>query len=554
MAKLFSLHFSNKKTKDTFNIQIKKVFSWIELEFGQDHRIKVIDDPYSWTIVIGYTERLNLESNYGYLGFVNSSTWKEFGDFPDGNYFIYRRQKEKIEIVSDYVASRTVWYYSNKDFFCFSTIQIPIIVLLNSFQFNQQVVPWFISSGTLGLGNSWDSRISQLPRNSYLEFDFFKFKSNLITIPSTIPSPKNFRFKDFKALLSKSLSNMRLDPKKSIHLLSGGVESRLLVSYLAKPLSIPTVTWGTKVSEKDRNSEINIARRISKISNLPHRTIYIQNNSESVDSILEEYLKYGEGRVDHILGYVDGFGIWKEFQDSGIDFVIRGDQGFGRKTLKNDVLARKVIGCEFIKDYNNLDSVFINNPIQKFESLLRSKSESLVGYSKRIGIEFRHPIVNAALSDLKLAFVEIANPLLNRCLLEYSEIIPEKLALNKKISINVNDINFKGIPYSKNRDGVKVDDLLTINLKNYVYKEIMSLQDTDFESLGLSSKSIRNICKNMISMQSNKTFFQKVKSIIPKKIKQVFYSNSFNSLPNIRLLLRILIILKMKNKIRLALS
>jgi len=267
-----------------------------------------------------------------------------------------------------------------------------------------------------------------------------------------------------------------------------------------------------------------------------------------------EYLKYGEGRVDHVLGYIDGFGIWRGLRDSGVDFVIRGDQSFGRKTLKNEVLARKVIGCELVEDYNNLKSVFISKTLQNSDLLKKQESESLVDYSKRIGLQFRHPIVNAALSDLKLMFVEIINPLLNRRLLEYSEFIPENLSLNKKISKKINEINFKGISYAKNRDGVKVDDLLMINLKDFIYEEISKFQDQDFVDLGISPVYIRNITANINSTPPEKRGFKKLKSFIPKKLKQIFYSNNFNNLPNIRLLLRVLIILKMKERINAAIS
>ena len=94
----------------------------------------------------------------GYL--VDPGEWEKPGTGrPDGAYALFRSDDAVVEIVSDTLASRTVWYAKTDDMFVAATSQRAIVALLGSFEFNPAVVPWMLATDTLGPGLSWDKRI-----------------------------------------------------------------------------------------------------------------------------------------------------------------------------------------------------------------------------------------------------------------------------------------------------------------------------------------------------------------------------------------------------------
>ncbi|MGB7738775.1 MAG: hypothetical protein WBM03_06650, partial [Steroidobacteraceae bacterium] len=94
--------------------------------------------------------------------------WLPDSENPDGTYALFRVDDEHVELVSDMVGSRTIWYVHTGDLFVAATSQRAIVSVLKGFSFNEQVVPWILSSGTLGPDHSWDKRIKCLAGNSRL--------------------------------------------------------------------------------------------------------------------------------------------------------------------------------------------------------------------------------------------------------------------------------------------------------------------------------------------------------------------------------------------------
>src|SRR5690606_26729444 len=166
----------------------------------------------------------------------------------------------KLELVSDYCASRSIWYYADDGVFCFSSMQLPIVLFLGDFKLNKNVISWMISSGTLGPDNGWDERLVLLKRNTSLIFDFGSSVVKETIIESRYDVKDEFDFLRFVNVLKESVGQIELNPKSAIHLLSGGVESRLLLSYIAKPNKLSVLTWGLTDSNVNKNSEINISK------------------------------------------------------------------------------------------------------------------------------------------------------------------------------------------------------------------------------------------------------------------------------------------------------
>jgi len=152
-----------------------------------------------------------------------------------------------------------------------------------------------------------------------------------------------------------------------------------------------------------------------------------------VERIFERYLVAGEGRVDHISGYMDGFALWKRLFETGCQGILRGDQAFGRATGVNDDVVRYETGLTCLADYENLRRAGLpaGCPQALPPFLVRQDGESRQQWNDRLFQTFRHPTILAALNDLKCAYVEIANPLLSLRVVQCMRRVPDRFRENK---------------------------------------------------------------------------------------------------------------------------
>ena len=88
--------------------------------------------------------------------------WEPGAPSPDGAYGLFRLDEKTIELVTDSLASRTIWYVKTDDTFIASTSQRAIVMLLGSYEPNCDAAIWMLSSGGLGPSNSWDARLRQV--------------------------------------------------------------------------------------------------------------------------------------------------------------------------------------------------------------------------------------------------------------------------------------------------------------------------------------------------------------------------------------------------------
>ena len=66
---------------------------------------------------------------------------------PDGSFALLRADDAHVELVSDSVGSRTLWYALTDRELIASTSQRAIVALLGSFQPNREVLSWMLSAG-----------------------------------------------------------------------------------------------------------------------------------------------------------------------------------------------------------------------------------------------------------------------------------------------------------------------------------------------------------------------------------------------------------------------
>ena len=255
----------------------------------------------------------------GYL--VDPGKWEIPGTGrPDGAYALFRSDDAVVEIVSDALASRTVWYAKTDDMFVASTSQRAIVSLLGTFELNAAVVPWMLASGTLGPGLSWDTADSSRRRRH----DSHSGSATLGRSRST-PSQLNSCL-DRSPTRNISSSCHRpcthavgaarvADPKWAITL-SGGVDCRAILCLLKERHGLRAVTWGLRTSLSEPTNDAQIALRLARHFGLEHRYFETDLTDEPVERLFERFIANGEGRIDHISGYADGFRLWSQLVDS----------------------------------------------------------------------------------------------------------------------------------------------------------------------------------------------------------------------------------------------
>ncbi|MDQ3234756.1 MAG: hypothetical protein M3Q07_23365, partial [Pseudobdellovibrionaceae bacterium] len=134
-------------------------------------------------------------------------------------------------------------------------------------------------------------------------------------------------------------------------------------------------------------------------------------------------------------GYMDGFRIWKTLFEDGVDGIFRGDEGFGRAPVSSPNAVFRLIGLEFCSNFSNLRNCeAFQLPDQRIPAhLQRMSGESLSTWRDRLYHDYRIPVYLAALSDLKLSYVEQMNPLLSRKILTVFRCLPDHLRTDKSL-------------------------------------------------------------------------------------------------------------------------
>jgi hypothetical protein len=374
----------------------------------------------------------------GHLICPSDDWWQPGAALPDGAYALFRVDEGQLELVSDIVASRTIWYAQTPEVFIASTSQRAIIFFLQSFQANPAVFPWMLSSGTLGPGLSWDSRIQCLSGNSRLLLDRQTWQINLQQGEANF-EPADLSTTEHKKRLVEVLAHtflhLPVDSSKWILPLSGGFDSRAILLMMRDRRNLRCVTWGLKSSLSEEDNDAHVARLLAQHFQLDHHYLETDLSDEPAGKIFNRFLTAGEGRVDGIAAYLDGFQVWKYLFEQNIDGIMRGDEGFGWQPASSSYHVRQSVGARLLSDYANIETAeALGLETQTWpEPLQQRENETLATWRDRLYHEFRIPVVLSALSDLKLAYVNLITPFLSRKIIELSRTLPDALRTDKAL-------------------------------------------------------------------------------------------------------------------------
>lgn len=478
--------------------------------------------------------------------------------YPDGAFCLFRSNGNILEIVSDVVGSRTMWYYFDMEVFIASNSQRAIISLINSYSLNKAVIPWMLSTGTMGPFLSWDERISMLEINSNLILDVSKWDYTINKNPVLFKVDQISEEKQEELLekeLLKAFEGLNLNLSKWVLPLSGGVDSRAILFYLKKfnPTfsKLKSLTWGKPGAENRKGNDAYIAQKLADYLKIEHEFAPLSVTSENVNTIFSRFLNAGEGRVDAISGYTDGFEIWKKLFENNVTGVIRGEQTFGGPEVDNERDARAAVGISFCEDYANLSNQDFNFKLQQLpEHLQRKTDESILTWRDRLIIEYRAPILKAALNDLKLAYVEISTPLISKGITERITKMNDEQRLKKSLFKSV--IKKISIP-------IELATEVAIETPNEIFNnpEILELFNSQLNKpfnekvfpAGFYSyikKSLGDVVMSLQGKPKKASLISKIKKLIPKKYKKKLNKLKLtHQIPVTRLAFRAFIISRM---------
>ena len=452
----------------------------------------------------------------------SKSTWHmPRSPLPDGSFSIIRSDDRFVELLSDVVGSRTVWYILTEEMFLASTSQRAIVHLLGSFEMNRQALSWFISAGNLGPENAWDRRIRKLEADARLTLD-----RNLWSIgleQKTAPfrrtrSPNHGE--DLMKAIESSFSKLEVDLKHWVLPLSGGFDSRSILLLLKDDPDLRCITWGLRASLHERGNDASVAAAIAGELQIQHRYYETDLSDEDVDTVFSRFIGLGEGRIDHIAGYMDGFAIWKMLYEEGVLGIIRGDEGFGWKPVATEEDVRRCTGLTVLSDFSNLRRLEGRQleTQTRPKNLRRQTNETIPTWRDRLYHQFRIPTVLASLTELKSSYVEITSPLLTRTIVNTVRQLPDRLRTDKTLFRRlVRGLN-PGVPFAKNW---AIENPRNILRKPAVAVHVANELESDMAGQLFGEEMISDIRRSMMVNPVRPAGSFNLKKMVPRRVKSI---------------------------------
>lgn len=495
----------------------------------------------------------------GHIVNLNNDWNTPLQDSPDGSYVLFRNDKEYCEIVSDPVASRTIWYYWDTKILITATSQRAIIMLLDSFSFNENVITWMLSTGTLGPGFSWDKRIKRLGPDSSIILDKTNWELRVESNPIDFKEVNRTDEKHEEMLresLRSSFNYLNPDASKWVLPLSGGYDSRgilcLLLGSKTENKNITTITWGLRSSMNVEGNDASVAKKLADKLSLRNKYYINDLSEEPIQDIIDRFVRMGEGQIDNISDYLDGFKMWKDISEDGIEGIIRGDEGFGCKHYSSSLAVKNNQSCILCSDLQNLKNYKkYGFPDQELpEEMRQRKGESLSTWRDRLFHSYTLPVGFSPLSDLKLGYVEQINPLLSREVLQVVRQLPDHLRTDKILFKKIVDSLCPKIEYAKSASSAPLSELLrNEKLVKYMEYELSSREcQIIFPGTFLSFiiEGIQMKIKESLGKHKPATSRSLIKKMIPPFLREVVRSKILlPSIDNNILAFRVVLICKM---------
>lgn len=412
----------------------------------RDDDVVLRENAWSRLAVSSMVKSVRVRDTSVCLGFAvggDDPWWQVGSSAPEGTYAIVRSDEERVELLTDVVGSRTVWYYADETQFLAATSQRAIVSMLGSLMFNEAVIPWILSSGGLGPYNSWDSRIQMVPPHGRVVLQRSNWAVSVASQQLEF-TPTELDHSYHEQALNMAMSeigdDLDIDPTEWVLPLSGGGDCRGILASLANSTrgatGLRTITWGLSQSQGRPGNDATIAREVAEHFGVTNTYFSLDSDPVAPETVIDRFLEAGEGRIDHIGGYTDGMQLWLALRELGYESVIRGDQAFGLPQVATERDARIKARLTLMGDVQNLHEFSVGDSLPPQvvpEQLSRLDNESLAMWRDRLSLTYRIPVVMSALTDVKTSYVELMNPLLFSRMIDTVLRMPDSLRTDKRL-------------------------------------------------------------------------------------------------------------------------
>ena len=473
------------------------------------------------------------------LGYVKpDSQWKTVGSGPpDGSFVVFRHDRDELEVITDVVASRPTWYYFDQSVFLAATSQRALVALLGSFKFDRDAIPWILTTGSLGPTATWDHRIKRVSADTTVKLSFndwtVEINSKEIQFRAS-SAPLDKLQRDLKDCLEDNIGRTDVEYSNWLLPLSGGYDSRALLYLLPNPTNIHTVTWGINSVKQEVGTDGLIAGQLAEEVGTKHRFISLDNTGEPAAVVFDRFIKCGEGTIDHLAGYTDGFNLWRGLFEDGVHGIIRGDTTFTAKAVRSSADVLKGLGLYRWADFENLPPAAECGIAETElpEEFQHRDGETLPQWRDRLMRTIRIPTVIASLSNLKSHYVEVTNPFLYREIADFHSTIPDSLRTEKRLlrSLfepgNPAQLRQSNIPFAQysalarraeilgSEEAVKIlhGTVASDQAHELFPHSLLSMLARKIKPYGASNRTMRRRALNIF----NYSLRQKVKSMLPR--------------------------------------
>ncbi len=462
--------------------------------------------------IVPFNKSIYVQDNSIALGCLHTAEnewWKPGGPVPDGSFAIFRSDGTTVELVSDIVGSRTLWFIKTKTFFLASTSQRAIVACMGSYESNPKVFPWFLTNGYLGPDMSWDRRIQKVKADSKIVLNRNTWKIKELNGPIVFEEAKRSdqEHMDYIAeAIHGSFAKMDLEWERWVLALSGGYDSRGLLIMLKNRTSMRCVTWGDRKTINIDGTDTNIAPQLARKYGFVHEYCFTDRSMEAIERLMDRFLKASEGRVDHINASMDGFDRYRNMHDNGINGLIRGDIGFGWIPVILSTDVPLLHGFYDFRDYANVDGFNVEEFEPKVipERFHKAKGETLSTWRDRLYHEYRIPTFLAGLSESRLSYIEQASPFLSRRIIEAVRTMPDRLRTDKAVFKRYIKILEPETPIAS-RAGIPgtSDLLIRKEIRNIIIDELSSANAKNLFPSKFTKRILHDLSLNRLGSLSN---------------------------------------------------
>jgi hypothetical protein len=426
--------------------------------------IQVAPDGHSLTAVYGEGELVGLRERSAMSGMLLSesaeSNWHlPGGPVPDGSFVLFRAVNDRFEFVTDYAGSRPIWHAPLPcGGIVASTCFELIIMLLGDVQLDDEALGWFLSTGNCGPGRSWDRRVKPLTRNSRLmvtntgsEISVREESAGEMEVPDEAPDDITVA-----EMLDRSLGRFVTDRHGWLLALSGGCDSRALLHGVREMNDVECVTWADGRRQDAAQGDVDVARRLAEASGRAHHVVEIRRpeTAAEFDVAMRRFVRYGDGRTDDFLAYLDGMQMWEALERTRGKALLRGDEVFGSTVTRNSAQVMRNMRLSTFSDYapHPLQRELADRyPHQLPDNLARRPGETIGRWRLRLRLDFETPTVYAALNNIRSRFIDSACPLLTREMITLAASMTDADLDNKGQFKRVVTAMYPEVPFARGR-------------------------------------------------------------------------------------------------------